>query len=155
MKRRPWGSVQIPKRVAERAATRFTVSGDCYISTYSITPQGYAQLGWTPPGTKRSQMTLAHRAAWVHYTGEQIPEGMTIDHRSSVGCKSRRCIRREHLRVLPNLENARRTSGMDWPIGTCRHGHGPEFWNPKTDKRKKGYCRECRRLRRLENVGVA
>lgn len=153
MTRKSWGEVQIPKRVAERAATRFTVFGACHISTYSISPQGYAQVGWKEPEDERSTMTLAHRAAWVHYTGEQIPPEMTIDHSSAAGCTSRRCIRREHLRVLPNLENARRTSGRDWPLGTCLHGHGVEHWKPKAPKRKKGYCAECRRLRRLENIG--
>ncbi|WP_258794938.1 HNH endonuclease [Tsukamurella tyrosinosolvens] len=64
-------------------------------------------------------MTLAHRAAWVHMTEVQIPEGMTIDHT----CKNRRCVNVAHLRMLSNYENARRTSGRDWPLGKCVNGH--------------------------------
>lgn len=142
----------IPERVAARAATRFVVSGECHISTYSIASHGYAQVGWSDAG--KNTMTTAHRAAWVHYTGEQIEPGYTIDHRQGLGCKSRRCVRREHLRSLINLENARRTSGTDWPLGTCRHGHGVEHWRPKSDKRLKGYCAECRRERRLANIAL-
>jgi hypothetical protein len=86
-------------------------------------------------------MTTAHRAAWVFWKGTQIAEGLTIDHT----CKNRRCVNPLHLRELPNLENARRTAGRDWALGTCAHGHGPEFWKPKSEKRQKGYCSECRR----------
>jgi len=66
-------------------------------------------------------MTLAHRAAWTAVYG-QIPEGMTIDHL----CKNRRCVNVEHLRLLTNYENARRTSGRDWPLGQCVNGHSDE-----------------------------
>ena len=63
-------------------------------------------------------MVLAHRAAWVAVNG-QVPLGMTIDHM----CKERRCVNPDHLRLLPNYENARRTDGHDWPLGYCIHGH--------------------------------
>jgi hypothetical protein len=141
----------IPERVARRAATRFVVSGECHISTYSIASHGYAQIGWQDE-TGKMEGTTAHRAAWVHFTGEQIEPGYTVDHRQGLGCKSRRCVRREHLRSLINLENARRTSGRDWPVGTCRHGHGPEHWKPKSEKRQKGYCAMCRKIRRDTNI---
>ena len=44
---------------------------------------------------------------------------MTVDH----VCKVRRCVNPDHLRLLDNFENARRTSGRDWPLGQCRQGH--------------------------------
>ena len=128
----------IPERVAVRAATRFTRSGECNVSEYSVGTHGYAQIGWQ--GDDRNHATTAHRAAWVHFNGAQIPEGQTVDHE----CKNRRCVREGHLRLLPNLENARRTNGWDWSVGTCRHGHGPEFWKPKGPTRQKGYCHACR-----------
>jgi hypothetical protein len=86
-----------------------------------VTPQGYAQIGWQEGGERH--MVGAHRAAYVHHTGEQIPAGMTVDHRQGEGCTSRQCVRREHLRLLENYENARRTGGRDWPLGQC--GNGP------------------------------
>lgn len=151
MSRQQWGEKAIPERVAERAATQYVVDGDCYISTYSTASHGYAQVGWQESG--KNHGSLAHRAAWTYYYGP-IPVGMTIDHRQGIGCKSRRCIRREHLRMLPNLENARRTAGRDWQLGTCRHGHGPEWWRPKGPTRAKGYCHACRMERQQRDRGT-
>ena len=107
----------IPQRVAARAATRFTRDeAGCYVSTYSVGSHGYAQIGWSEHGGTRT--VTAHRAAWVHAHGTQIPEGMTIDHL----CKNSRCVNPNHLRLLSNYENARRTNGRDWPIGECING---------------------------------
>lgn len=114
-----WNSVPVPARVAERAATNVTKQEDgCWISGYSVASHGYAQIGWQNGGERHA--VLAHRAAWVHVHG-QVPLGMTIDHL----CKMRRCVNPEHLRLLPNYENARRTNGADWPIGQCKNGHPP------------------------------
>ena len=113
-----WGADPIPKRVAERAATRFSMSEDgCHISTYSVASHGYAQIGWIHEG--KACGTTAHRAAWVYAHKTQIPEGSTVDHT----CKKRRCVNPEHLRLLGNFENARRTSGRDWELGECINGH--------------------------------
>jgi len=112
----------VPARVAERAATRYTVDPEsgCHVSTYSVASHGYAQIGWQDD---KVYMTLVHRAAWVHHTGRQIPIGQTVDHSSAAGCTSHQCVKREHLRLLENYENARRTSGRDWPEGQCANGH--------------------------------
>ena len=83
-------------------------------------------------------MVLAHRASWVYAHGTQIPEGMTIDHQ----CKNRRCVNPEHLRLLTNFENARRTDGRDWPIGECVHGHPNSMLRKRNGKWE---CRECSR----------
>lgn len=120
--RRPKRPIVIPDRVAARAAVRF--EGDesgCWISTYSTASHGYAQIGWQDGGYR--QVVTAHRAAWVYHHGQQIPEGMTIDHT----CKAKRCVNPSHLRMLSNFENARRTAGRDWKLGECVHGHGNEF----------------------------
>src|SRR5882757_2103790 len=99
----------IPDRVAVRAATRYRVVNDCWESEYSVASHGYAQIGWNTPA--RNYGTTAHRAAWAYWVGP--PGGMTVDHL----CRNRRCVRPSHLRLLSNLENARRTSGRDWPVG--------------------------------------
>jgi HNH endonuclease len=128
--------IDIPAHVAARAATKFVVVGDCHVSTYSVASHGYAQIGWHSRGDKL-RGTTAHRATWTHFNG-QIPEGMTIDHL----CKNRPCVRLEHLRMLSNFENARRTFGRDWPEGQCRHGHDNSElrWNGS-----KWYCGICRK----------
>jgi hypothetical protein len=116
--RAPKHQIVIPDRAADRAVTRFILDQGtgCHISTYSTASHGYAQIGWRK-GQDRN-VTLAHRAAWVSAHG-QIPVGATIDHM----CKERRCVNLEHLRLLDNYENARRTAGRDWPLGQCINGH--------------------------------
>lgn len=143
-----WNSVPIPARVAQRAYERVEVNEEgCWISTYSVASHGYAQIGWQENG--RGRVVLAHRAAWVHVNG-QMPLGMTLDHL----CKTRRCVNPEHLRVLPNFENARRVNGEDFPLGGCRNGHSNEHLiavvrRTKAGERRIGWsCGECGRLNR-------
>jgi hypothetical protein len=86
-------------------------------------------------------MVLCHRAAWTVAFGP-VPEGMTVDHR----CHVRRCLEPSHFRLMTNFENARRTSGRDWPLGQCAQGHDHDrFWH-KPASGGRGYCNECRRL---------
>lgn len=123
----------IPLRVAERAATRYVEDENgCYLSTYSTGSHRYAQVGWQSNG--RVQMTTAHRAAWVHYTGEQ-PGEMTVDHLDHC---NRKCVRFEHLRLLTNSENGRRNRrGLDYPRDwTCVANHG-------VPRNRWGKCPEC------------
>ena len=134
--RRQKALLTIPARVAERAITSVVVTDEgCWISTYSLGSHGYAQIGWHDSG--RTRMTTAHRAAWVHAHGEQIPESMTVDHL----CKQKRCVNPDHLRLLSNFENARRTSGRDWPEGECINGHPNN--ELRTQPSGKRVCRAC------------
>lgn len=133
----PRTPIVIPERVAQRALSRYTLDvGGCHVSTYSTASHGYAQIGWQEPGAKRSTVTLCHRAAWVATTGEQIHSGMTVDHT----CKNRRCVNPDHLRLLSNFENARRTSGRDWPLGECANSHSNSELVKRSGKWK---CRLC------------
>lgn len=111
-------------------------SNGCLISRYSLGSHGYPQA-WDG-----KTVVLAHRVVWIHENGP-IDEGMTVDHT----CKTRRCLELTHLRLIPNLENARRTSGRDWELGKCVRGHDDAtHWRAKSPTRVKGYCAECRRL---------
>ncbi len=121
--RKPQEPIIIPDRVALRALRKFSVDeSGCHLSTYSVGSHGYAQIGWHDHERGRRVMITAHRAAWSAVFG-QIPEGMTIDHT----CKNRRCVNVSHLRLLSNFENARRTFGRDWPLGTCINGHSNDL----------------------------
>ena len=125
---------KIPPRVVLRLKSHVeTTDNGCVLSLYSTASHGYAQIGWVENG-KRT-MTLCHRVAWVSEHGA-IPEGMTVDHL----CKNRRCINVDHLRLLSNYENARRTHGRDWPLGQCVNGHPNSFL-----RRVRGrvHCAEC------------
>ena len=140
-----WNSRRIPARVAERAFERVRMNENgCRISEYSVGSHGYAQIGWQEKGTR--QTVLAHRAAWVHVNG-QMPLGMTLDH----VCKERRCVNPEHMRMLPNYENARRINRRDWPMRQCTNGHENTllegFARTENGKRRTGViCSECRRI---------
>ena len=132
-----WGKVEIPERVQKRAATQFILTDDgCHVSTYSVASHGYAQIGWNENGGHFG--TTAHRAAWVYANGEQIPLGMTVDHI----CKNRLCVNPDHLRLLGNFENARRTAGRDWKMGECVNGHPNSeiYWDGSRHK-----CLPCDR----------
>lgn len=136
--RKPKIKIVIPERVAERAATKYVENEDgCWVSTYSVASHGYAQIGWRD-GSYR-QVVTAHRAAWVYHHEKQIPDGHTIDHL----CKNRRCVNPEHLRLMTNFENARRTFGRDWTVGTCVNGHPNSelHW----DGRRYG-CKPCKAM---------
>ena len=137
--RKPKLPIVIPQRVAERAATRCVRDANgCLVSTYSTASHGYAQTGWQDQSGRH--VVLCHRAAWVHHHGMQIPDGMTIDHL----CKNRQCVNPDHLRLLSNFKNARRTNGDDWPLGVCKHGHP----NARLKRKKSGRweCQDCRRM---------
>ena len=126
----------IPARVLHRAATRYTVAGDCWISTYKTGNHGYAQLGWTDAG--KSTVVLAHRAAWEAANGP-IPDGMTVDHI----CFERRCVNPAHLRLLTHAENAGRRR-RKWPRRRGECGHMLSIY---ADHDIKPWCKQCWRNR--------
>ena len=150
-----WNSVPVPAHVAQRAITNIDKQPDgCWISRYSIGSHGYAQVGWNLGGGK-IHTVLAHRAAWTVVNG-QVPMAMTIDHT----CKVRRCVNPEHLRLLSNIENARRNQGDDFPMGGCRHGHPNTALvriarRTKTGERRFGLsCGECMKASRARWVAA-
>ncbi len=136
-------SVFIPAAAAERAYRNSDPDETgCHISRYAILSNNkgsrYAQIGWSETNEHGRGTTTAHRAAWVHVHG-QIPEGMTIDHT----CKNGQCVNVDHLRMLSNFDNARRTSGRDWPLGQCIKGHSDS--ELVTNSRGRQECRICRK----------
>lgn len=140
----------IPERAARRAAQQFTLDPDsgCHVSKYSVGSHGYAQIGWQS-GLGRRRCTTAHRAAWVAARGP-IPDGLTVDHI----CNNRRCVNVEHLRLLANFENARRTYGRDWPVGNCANGHDNRYL-AQSDATGRWRCSRCARSRKCVDCGAA
>jgi hypothetical protein len=126
-----------PERVVRRVLEKVVIRPNgCHVSTYSAANHGYAQVGWVEDGKRI--VTLCHLVIWRAVHG-LAGSGMTVDHR----CRNRKCVNLEHLRLLTNLENARRTSGRDWPLGQCINGHDDVHWRPAGPDRKKGYCEPC------------
>lgn len=106
----------------------------CIVSTYSLGSHGYAQAF-------DGKVTLAHLIAWRAVHGP-IPEGMTVDHL----CHNRRCVNVLHMRLLTNLDNARRNRpDADSRLTVCINGHD----TPRVVRKKKGRewlrCIECER----------
>jgi HNH endonuclease len=127
-----------PARVITRilSNTDRDASG-CLVSRYSAGSHGYAQIGWAVGG--KTVVNLCHRVLWHHFYGP-IPPDMTVDHL----CRNRLCVDIDHYRLLPNLENARRTEGRGWPLGQCRNGHDNErYWYQPTNGTK-GHCKACK-----------
>ena len=122
-------------------------SDGCLNCTYSLGSHGYPQA-WDG-----ETVVLAHRIVWEHHHGP-VPEGMTVDHRQDV-CGNKRCVEIEHLRLLTNLDNARRNAtGRDWPLdGRCVRGHDAKWWKPKGPTRQKGYCHGCRMEQQARSRG--
>lgn len=134
----------IPDRVIDRAfANVKRDDSGCLISLYSVANHGYAQIGWSV--NNKTKMVLVHRLVWQVYFGE-IPRDMTIDHI----CKNRRCVDINHLRLLSNFENARRTFNSDFELGFCKNGHSNDELIRVTRRTKSGEkrnglaCRICR-----------
>lgn len=107
----------IPDRIAERAATRFTVDANgCWPTTYAVQKSGYASVAWGPRDAATG--TTIHRAAWTYHHGK-IPDDMTVHHK----CYNTACVNPEHLALMTNADNARRQKGSDFPLGRCKIGH--------------------------------
>lgn len=145
----------VPDRVIERVRDHVAMGPKgCWISTYSVANHGYAQVGWHDENGR--WVTLCHRVIWIAEHGP-IPDGMTVDHL----CNTRRCFRPDHLRLLDNLQNARRTEGRDWELGRCINGHpDAQYWRSSGPSLKKGYCTACaanarRRYRAKKNAAMA
>ena len=137
--RKPRKPFTIPDRVAKRAAENYEIDTEtgCWISNYSTASHRYGQVAWHEGENQRN--CTAHRAAYVHHSGEQIPEGMVVDHM----CSTRRCVNPDHLRLLTNAQNAARANGADWPLGECKHGH-PDSERRTYGTSTKTYCSVCR-----------
>ena len=113
----------------------------CWPWLQSVGSHGYGQ---TWDGT---HVTLAHRVAWALHNDQQVPDGMTIDHRPEC---IRICCNPDHLRPLSNVENA--TDNGQGRKTHCPRGHPYSgdnvryYTNPRTGTKDRR-CLECQRMR--------
>lgn len=61
----------------------------------------------------------AHRIAVVIATREDIPEGMTVDHK----CRNKKCCNPAHLEIVTQAENVARHHAAVNPDVVCLRGH--------------------------------
>jgi hypothetical protein len=87
----------------------------CHIWQGDINNYGYPIRG----GGKRHTVKLVHREVYELKIGP-IPEGYTIDHVYSRGCRSKACINPDHLEAVTRSEN---TSRRFENFEQCKNGH--------------------------------
>lgn len=117
----------------ERFWSKVEKTESCWLWIAYLNAKGYGVA--SVAGTAR----LAHRIAYELTVGA-VPEGLQLDHL----CRTRRCVRPDHLEPVTNKENQRRgATGI--LLTHCRHGHPyvPEnvYTSPKGIRR----CRQCHR----------
>lgn len=132
---------EVPQRVIDGIWSRVDRrSGDqCWPWKLSLGNHGYGQIGWWVNG--RTAGTTAHRVVWMAANGP-IPDAMTIDHL----CRNRPCCNPAHLRLLPNVENAK----LNGPAvrDCCERGHHYESGTFSVNRQGWRVCLICKRLRR-------
>lgn len=131
----------VPQRVIDRIMRSVDQRepGACWPWLLSAGSHGYGQVGWSVGGG-RSAMTTAHRVVWMHYNGS-IPDGLTVDHQKALGCSGGICCNPAHLRLLPNVENAR--DNQQLAKSSCPRGHAYDEANTYTTPRGHRRCRQC------------
>ena len=116
-----------------------TDDNGCHVWGGAANSRGYGCFAWGGKG----KSVLAHRWAYEHLGGNDIPEGLVIDHE----CRNRLCVNPEHMRVVTNGENI--LCGQS-PIAInsrkthCKKGHPLSGENLYVYKRKTGENRHCR-----------
>jgi hypothetical protein len=105
-------------------------------------PNGYAQFG------ANGKSWLVHRLSYELAYGS-IPEGLTIDHVKSRGCRHRHCVAPGHLEAVTYAENNRRSdspTAINARKTHCHRGHPFDEQNTYNDPAGQRQCRACRAL---------
>lgn len=134
----------------ERFYDKVDTSGDCWLWTAAIIRGGYGLFAF--PEKNRT----AHRGLWDNIMGA-VPDGFELDHL----CRVPKCVRLDHLEIVPHLENMRRSQPFRDNYGFaaenaakqfCKEGHE---YTPENTYRMKSrptarYCRACHHARSAE-----
>ena len=119
-----------PQPVLPRFEALYTLEPNsrCWLWLGHLNNNGYGHFCWN------NKQHLAHRFS-VLYSGRVIPTGMHVDHLCSV----RRCVNPDHLEVVTQAENNRRSARLRTH---CSRGHSME--NPiLAVGGTVRYCRTC------------
>ncbi len=129
-------------------------SGDCWLWTAALLQGGgYGRfsLGSRSDGTRR--MVYAHRFAYELEHGS-VPEDLEIDHL----CRTRRCVRVDHLEAVSHRMNVLRGDGvaaMNALKSTCKRGHPFDESNTYTWAGASGSSRACKVCRTSHKSSLA
>jgi len=124
------------KDPAAKLAAKTDRTGDCWVWTGFIMPNGYGQA------SAEGKHVYAHRYSYEHYVGP-ISEGLVIDHL----CRNRACVRPDHLEVVSTQVNNARGAGAWALTGMCNKGlhdvTDPTTW--AGNGAGKYTCKACRK----------
>ena len=106
-------------------------SGDCWVWTAAKDKGGYGLVNQWPS-------RMAHRISYELTVGP-IPAGLELDHL----CRTRACVRPDHLEPVTHAENRRRSR---WLVTHCPQGHDLNADNNRYVRPRGSYsCRACNR----------
>lgn len=140
-----------PASPLDRFIARIEVDGDCWVWTGGT--DGDGRYGMTKADGRH---VPAHRWAYEHLTGQQIPDGFELDHL----CRRTLCVNPDHLEPVTHQENVRRGALVK---DHCRRGHLYTRDNTSYASNGGRVCKACRRLKyalggrnaRWSDLGVA
>jgi hypothetical protein len=131
--------------LTDRFWSKVDRSGSCWLWVGKQNNRGYGIFH------ADGRSLLAHRVAYELEVGP-IPDGLTLDHVRSKGCRNRHCVNPDHLEPVTQRENVLRGSGfaaLNAAKTHCPRGHQytPEntYANPHPDGGR--ICRTCKRER--------
>lgn len=118
----------------------------CWLWRGMLSHNGYGRfvISFEPRPSRRQTRIAAHRFA-LQLTGVVIPEGMEVDHL----CKTRNCVRADHLEVVTGNENIRRSNsiaGVNSRKTHCIRQHPLDGGNLYVTPNGRRQCRTCRGL---------
>ena len=139
----PYITKHLPE-IADRFWSKVNRTGSCWLWIGAVHSGGYGVFG-IGDGTKT---TYAHRWAYETLVGP-IPDGLEVDHL----CRTRNCVRVDHLELVTHKENILRGVGgpaINAAKTHCLYGHAFRFPNVYIDERGWRHCRTCwRETKRL------
>jgi len=120
----------------------------CFEWQGALNSRGYGSFSWGGKG----KSVLAHRWAWEHVKGAEIPKGKQLDHL----CNNKKCVNTDHMRTATPRENtlaahSNTPSGINSRATHCRYGHAFEGYNVIARPDGRRQCRECQRAHALRN----
>lgn len=129
---------------SERFEAKIDRSGDCWIWTGHIRPNGYGAFHVD------GKLTSVHRFAYEYFVGP-IPDGAHLDHL----CRVRACANPAHLEPVSPRENVLRGQSPHVQLfheDTCKRGHplvgdNVYIWHKRPNQRG---CKACRYQRVLD-----
>lgn len=129
------------------------VGSGCWLWDGFVNPNGYGQRTVRVQG--RNRTIQAHRLAYELFVGP-VPIGLELDHL----CRTRSCVRPDHLEAVSHAENVRRGESAAASTAAaaarthCRRGHALRSDNVRVHRGADGYerryCLACARVRKQE-----